>query len=157
VNFISLNSPIGRINISADDEYITGLAIGSVPTQLVNNIQSSKSMALLKTAEKNLRGYLSGVRKELDLPYKAEGTSFQKKVWTEVAKVPFGETVSYKQIAVKIGMPKAVRAVANAVASNPIAIIVPCHRIIGSDGKLRGYAYGLECKRKLLELEKILK
>ena len=98
--------------------------------------------------------YLNGKRKSFDIKYEINGTEFQKKVWKELTDIPYGETRSYKEIAVAVGNPKASRAVGMANNKNPIAIIVPCHRVIGSDGKLVGYAGGLDMKRALLTLEK---
>ena len=96
----------------------------------------------------------SGQRKEFDIPLAPQGTDFQKKVWKALQNINYGTTASYKEIAQKINNPKAVRAVGMANNQNPIAIIIPCHRVIGSNGKLVGYAGGLELKQKLLELEK---
>ena len=109
---------------------------------------------LLKEAAKQLDEYFSGKRKVFDLPLKANGTEFQKKVWKALTIIPCGQTRSYEQIAIMIDKPKACRAVGLANNKNPIAIIIPCHRVIGKDGKLTGYAGGLELKQKLLELEK---
>ena len=95
-----------------------------------------------------------GKRKEFELEMVLKGTEFQQKVWRELAKIPYGKTVSYREIAQNVGNEKAVRAVGTAIGRNPIAIIVPCHRVIGTDGSMTGYAYGVELKRKLLDLEK---
>lgn len=103
-----------------------------------------------------LREYLKGLRKVFtihDLTH-LEGTDFQKRVWQELLNIPYGQTRTYKEIARAIGNEKASRAVATAIGKNPLMIIIPCHRVIGSDGKLRGYAYGLDIKEKLLSLEK---
>lgn len=98
--------------------------------------------------------YFAGKRKSFDLPVKIEGTDFQKRVWLNLSKIPYGETVSYKQLAEMSGNPKASRAVGMANNKNPVAIVVPCHRVIGSNGNLTGYAGGLTLKKELLELEK---
>ena len=99
--------------------------------------------------------YLDGKRKEFSIYYlcKAEGTNFQQKVWQELLNIPYGQTKTYKDIAKNIGNEKAVRAVATAIGKNPLMIITPCHRVIGSDGKMHGYAYGINLKKKLLDLE----
>ncbi len=97
--------------------------------------------------------YLDGKRKHFDIPYKQEGTEFQKRVWSALCDIPYGETRSYKDIAVAIGNEKAARAVGMANNKNPITVIVPCHRVIGSSGKLVGYAGGLEMKEYLLDME----
>ena len=97
--------------------------------------------------------FFAGKRKEFDLPLLFVGTDFQKAVWNELLKIPFGKTVSYGEMALRIGMPKAVRAVANANGANSISIFAPCHRVIGSDRSLTGYGGGLSAKKFLLELE----
>ena len=99
--------------------------------------------------------YLDGKRKEFSIYdlCKAEGTNFQQKVWQELLNIPYGQTKTYKDIAKNIGNEKAVRAVASAIGKNPLMIITPCHRVIGSDGKMHGYAYGINLKKKLLDLE----
>ena len=106
-----------------------------------------------QNARQQLEEYFSGKRKNFDVPLLMVGTSFQKTVWNELQKVPFGHTESYLGLSRKIGDEKAIRSVAAANGANAISIMIPCHRIIGSDGKLTGYAGGLEVKRKLLQLE----
>ena len=108
---------------------------------------------LIKEAYRQFSEYLEGKRKVFDLPYKMQGTEFQKRVWKALCDIPHGETRSYKQIAQAIGNPKAVRAVGMANNKNPLLVIVPCHRVIGTNGQLVGYASGLEKKRLLLQLE----
>ena len=106
-----------------------------------------------------IREYLKGIRKDFTI-YELtclKGTDFQKRVWQELLNIPYGQTKTYKEIAKAIGNEKAVRAVATAIGKNPLMIIIPCHRVIGSDGKLRGYAYGVGVKEKLLSLEKDIK
>lgn len=98
--------------------------------------------------------YLSGKRKSFDFPYELKGSEFQKNVWNALLEIPYGETKTYKEIAILIGNPKACRAVGMANNKNPLPIVVPCHRVIGSNGKLVGYAGGVEIKDKLLEIEK---
>ena len=103
--------------------------------------------------ERQLRQYFAGERQQFDMPYDTVGTAFQKKVWQALLTIPFGETRSYLQIAEQIGNPKAVRAVGAANGKNPLSIMAPCHRVIGSNGKLTGFAGGLAVKAFLLELE----
>ena len=110
---------------------------------------------LVKEACRQLSEYLKGERKTFDLPLNPKGTDFQKCVWRALCDIPYGETRTYKQIAEAIGNPKAVRAVGMANNRNPITIIVPCHRVIGANGKLVGYGGGLEMKEFLLRLEKV--
>lgn len=100
-----------------------------------------------------LKEYFAGTRKEFNVPLDIEGTDFQKKVWNELQKIPYGKTISYKSLAEKLGDVKAIRAVGKANGQNPIPIIIPCHRVIGSDGSLTGYVGGLDVKEKLLEIE----
>lgn len=104
---------------------------------------------------KEINQYLSKYRKEFSIYdlVRLEGTRFQKEVWHELQNIPYGETKSYKEIAKNIGNENAVRAVASAIGKNPLMIIIPCHRVIGSDGKMRGYAYGINLKKYLLDLE----
>ncbi len=98
--------------------------------------------------------YVKGIRKTFDFPYELHGTEFQKKVWNALCQIPYGETRTYKQIAAAVGSPKANRAVGMANNRNPIMVVVPCHRVIGTDGALIGYAGGLDMKKALLELER---
>ena len=100
-----------------------------------------------------LQSYFRGKRKKFELPMVLEGTDFQKRVWTALQKIPYGETISYKKLAETVGNPKAVRAVGAANGANPIPIIIPCHRVIGNDGSLTGFGGGLPLKKQLLELE----
>lgn len=113
-----------------------------------------KPNQITRGCEKQLEEYFLGKRKIFEVSFALEGTEFQKKVWNEVYKIPYGKTVSYREIAKKIGNEKAARAVGMAIGKNPVAIMVPCHRVIGSNGKMTGYAYGIEKKVRLLELEK---
>jgi methylated-DNA-[protein]-cysteine S-methyltransferase len=108
---------------------------------------------LLLEAERQLRAYFAGALREFLLPLDIEGTDFQKRVWGQVSAIPYSETRSYSQIATAIGSPRAVRAVGAANGANPVPIVVPCHRVIGANGKLVGYGGGLAMKKRLLELE----
>lgn len=112
-----------------------------------------EDLALMAEVENQLKEYFEGVRKEFNLPLELKGTPFQKKVWDELKKVPYGVTISYGELSRRIGNPKAVRAVAQACGANPVAIIVPCHRIIATGGKTGGYTGGVEHKIRLLEIE----
>ncbi|PWL21208.1 MAG: methylated-DNA--[protein]-cysteine S-methyltransferase [Candidatus Aquiluna sp. XM-24bin5] len=109
------------------------------------------------SASSQLREYFAGKRQVFDLPLVARGTRFQESIWSEIEKVPFGQTATYKDLAIRAGKPKAARAVGGAVGANPIGIIIGCHRILGSTGKLTGYSggHGIPTKVKLLELEGI--
>lgn len=114
------------------------------------------SSAIIEKTISQLEEYFSGSRKVFELPLNFAGTDFQLQVWNELVKIPFGKTRSYLELAEKLDNPGAIRAVASANGANAISIIVPCHRIIGSDGSLTGYAGGLPAKKKLLQLEKAL-
>ena len=118
------------------------------------NGYEKKETPLIKKAALQFGEYFKGKRKSFNLPLTMRGTDFQMKVWNALKKIPYGKTAGYGEIAVKIGNPKACRAVGMANNRNPIAIIVPCHRVIGRDGSLTGYGGGLELKKLLLELEK---
>ena len=109
--------------------------------------------SVLKLAKEELEAYFKGLRKTFDIPLLLVGTEFQKNVWQELIQIPFGATTSYKELAQNIDKEKAVRAVASAVSANAISIFIPCHRVIGTDGSLTGYAGGLEAKKRLLEIE----
>ncbi|MDD3592062.1 methylated-DNA--[protein]-cysteine S-methyltransferase [Sulfurovum sp.] len=111
---------------------------------------------LLQETRKALDEYFAGKRKTFGLPLLTVGTPFQIRVWEALQKIPYGATVTYAQLAKEIGRPEAVRAVANAVGANALAIIIPCHRIVGSDGTLTGYAGGLALKQRVLDIETIL-
>lgn len=112
--------------------------------------------AVIENAVKELDEFFAGKRREFDVPLLFVGTDFQKTVWNELLKIPYGKTVSYGEMARRIGNPRAVRALANANGANSISIFAPCHRVIGSDNSLTGYGGGLEAKRKLLTLESAL-
>ena len=112
-----------------------------------------KASPITDEAARQLDEYFAGRRRAFDMPLLLAGTDFQVKVWNELLNIPFGETISYGDLAQRIGMPKAVRAVANANGANPLSVFIPCHRVIGSDRSLTGYGGGIEVKRRLLELE----
>jgi methylated-DNA-[protein]-cysteine S-methyltransferase len=142
-------SEIGLIEISGTEDGI--LSLGFVEEESVDN--SGISPCLEKCIEQ-LDEYFRGKRKEFSVNLLSEGTDFQKKVWNELRKIPFGETVSYKDIATSIGNKKATRAVGGAIGKNKIGIIIPCHRVIGSDGNLTGYGGGIWRKKWLLKHER---
>ncbi|MCX7950344.1 MAG: methylated-DNA--[protein]-cysteine S-methyltransferase [Clostridiales bacterium] len=141
------DSPIGLIKITANENAITGLDFVYKKTKEEEN-------ELIIICKKQLDEYFKGERIEFDLNIHLNGTEFQVAVWNELKKIPYGEKRSYKDIAKAIGNEKAVRAVGGANNKNKIAIIVPCHRVVGSDGSLTGYAGGLWRKQWLLEHEK---
>ncbi len=122
-------------------------------SKLGNTIQLQPEDPDMFNVYPQLQEYFSGERKHFDLPLEIEGTEFQKRVWNELLKIPYGRTISYKELAVRLGDEKVIRAAASANGANPLPIVIPCHRVIGSDGSLIGYGGGLEIKEKLLILE----
>jgi len=122
-------------------------------SKLVNTIQLKPEDPNMFNVYPQLKEYFDGERKHFDLPLEIEGTEFQKRVWNELLKIPYGRTISYKELAVRLGDEKVIRAAASANGANPLPIVIPCHRVIGSDGSLIGYGGGLEIKEKLLVLE----
>jgi len=144
-----INSPIGALLLAVSDRGLLALEFGKGKVQL-GWVESDEKTA---HCARQLTEYFAGHRQRFDLLLDLRGTDFQKSCWRELLKIPYGETRSYGNIARAIGNPLAARAVGLANGQNPIAIIVPCHRVIGSDGSLTGYGGGIETKRKLLELE----
>lgn len=138
---------MGPLAIICSETEILSVRIAS------DSLSENQQPALGNPAISQLREYFAGVRKEFDLPLRLEGTEFQQAVWYELLKIPYGQTRTYGQIAAAIGKPKAVRAVGAACNRNPIWIIVPCHRVVGANRNLTGYAGGLSMKLTLLDLE----
>lgn len=149
------DTPAGTILFTANETMLTGAhwkVFARAPEVLPGWREDAERFA---DSIRQFEEYFSGQRKEFDLPHNMLGTDFQKSVWNEIAKIQYGSHITYKDIAEAIGKPKAVRAVGTAVGSNPISIVVPCHRVLATSGKLGGYAGGLESKRTLLALEDI--
>ena len=143
-----IESPIGTIEIITDDSGVVSVFF------VENKGEGTEKNEILKRAEKQLTEYFEGNRKDFDLELSLEGTDFQKKAWNELANIPYGETISYKQQSERIGNVKAIRAVGGANGKNKISIILPCHRVIGKNGSLTGFAGGLDKKKWLLDFEK---
>ena len=143
-------SPIGLLQIHGEDEYITAIYFVEEAKEEVSTSPTVQQCAV------QLEEYFAGKRKEFDLLLKPEGTGFQNKVWTQLQHIPFGETISYLTLAKQLGDPKCIRAAGSANGKNPISIIIPCHRVIGSNGKLVGYAGALWRKKWLLNHENSL-
>jgi methylated-DNA-[protein]-cysteine S-methyltransferase len=140
-------SPMGLIEIQASDEGLR--AVSFVDNRVCEEASNIHNQLTIN----QLQEYFDGKRKDFNLIYDLEGTDFQKRVWLELLKIPFGKTKSYMDMAVALGDPKVIRAAASANGANKIGIIIPCHRVIGSDGSLTGYAGGLDKKKWLLEFE----
>jgi len=156
-----VRSPIGDLRLASTE---SGLAYVELPRAAgcglagwlhhhLPDAQRVDSRERNRAASVQIQEYLAGDRTEFDLPLDLRGTDFQRQVWEELQKIPFGDQRSYRDIAVAVGRPRAVRAVGAANGSNPVSLVVPCHRVINSDGKLGGYAGGLELKARLLAME----
>ncbi len=148
-----IQSPVGITLIEGDENGIQKILVYDD-----SDITPSKTIPkALQAAAKQLKEYFEGKRNDFNFPLNPQGTEFQKKVWQALLEVPFGKTASYMELTLKLGDPKAIRAVASANGKNPLWIVVPCHRIIGTDGSLTGYAGGLWRKKWLLEHENPVK
>ena len=153
--FMEMTSPVGTLKLVANDTALVAVLWENENpkrVRLAELIEQVHHPILLET-QKQLTEYFAGKRQQFDLPLDFEGTEFQKKVWQALLTIPFGETRSYRDIAEQIGNVKAVRAVGAANDKNPISIIAPCHRVVGANGKLVGFAGGLENKEILLKIE----
>ncbi len=148
-NFAIYKTQMGYIKIEHENGYITFLK--KLHEYSITDFGTETE--LTEKTYNQLLEYFDGKRKEFDVPYKMTGTDFQKKVWKALCDIPYGETRSYKDIAIAVGNPKASRAIGMANNKNPITVIVPCHRVIGASGKLVGYAGGLAMKEFLLDME----
>ena len=153
-NIFFYETVIGKIGIIETDNNITDVGFAGDTKNTQTEDIAVNETPLLKEAGKQLQQYLEGNRRHFDLPLLPAGTEFQKNVWRVLQAIPYGETWSYKKVAEKVGSPKAARAVGMANNRNPIAVFIPCHRVIGADGKLVGYGGGLHIKEYLLNLEK---
>lgn len=150
-----IRSPVGTLTLIASDNGLAAVLWENDKPSRVRLAADANGSdhPVLRETERQLGEYFVGRRQSFDLPLDPVGTPFQKSVWHALMRIPFGETRSYRDIAREIGNPAAVRAVGAANGRNPISIIAPCHRVIGTNGKLTGFARGLETKRRLLDLE----
>lgn len=149
-----MDSPVGRLLLAGDDSGLTMLSFCDPDRPAMpQSAWCEGDHRVLNEAQSQLAGYFAGERRQFDLPIAPHGTPFQLAVWRELLRIPYGETISYAELASRIGRPNAMRAVGAANGRNPIAIIVPCHRVIGADGSLTGFGGGLPRKQFLLELE----
>lgn len=151
MNYQYLETPIGQLRLVSDGHSITSIEFEGMHGDSGQDTQQSDTA--LAQCSGQLNEYFAGERKAFDLPLAPGGTEFQNAVWRALKQIPYGELQSYADIARTLDNPKAVRAVGAANGRNPIPIVVPCHRVIGSDGSLTGFAGGLEAKKALLELE----
>lgn len=153
-----IKSPIGKLLLVSDGTNLTGLYTEQQIKNKFNALPASvgaksDDLEIFQVTEKQLKEYFSGMRTEFSIPLKPQGSDFQKMVWEELRRIAFATTISYAELAKRLGNPSASRAVGNANSKNPISIIVPCHRVIGANGALTGYAGGIECKKELLHHE----
>ncbi len=142
------DTPFGVLSLTEEDGAITALSMPPAASA-----GAAAPTPLLAEAERQLTEYFAGRRQLFELPLAPRGTAFQQKVWKALCAIPYGETRSYRQVAEEVGCPRGYRAVGLANNRNPIAVLIPCHRVLGADGSLTGYAYGLEMKKGLLALE----
>lgn len=151
-NLFVYDTPVGKLGIKDNGASI--IEIYFVQDDEIIPKESLTETPLIKEAKRQLTEYFQGKRKDFDLPLETKGTAFQKSVWEALRIIPYGETWSYKQVAEAVNSPKAYRAVGMANNKNPISIIIPCHRVIGANGKMVGYGGGLHIKEYLLNLER---
>ena len=153
--YTHVDSPMGQILLVGDGTNLTGLNFQTEKRPIIIQPEWQEDAAPFAEAITQLRAYWAGERHDFDLLLVLAGTSFQKAVWRELQNIPYGETTSYGELARRIGKPKAVRAVGAANGANPIPLVVPCHRVIGSNGRLTGYGAGLPIKKALLAHEQL--
>lgn len=155
MNFQDIDSPVGRLRLMADGDRLVGIGFenGRDGLRETPGLENQTSSVLERTRIQ-LAEYFAGQRQDFDLPLDPRGTEFQRRVWHRLTLIPYGETTSYGAVARELGDPQASRAVGLANGSNPIAIVIPCHRVIGADGTLTGFGGGLPVKAALLELER---
>lgn len=161
INYTVADSPLGKMLVAATDRGICMVSFGDEAESLLDELRQEFHAAKIEKNDSNLKNAVSAILKSLngekvvlDLPLDIRASAFQMRVWSELRKIPYGETRSYAQIAEQLGNRNAVRAVARACATNPVALVTPCHRVIASDGKMRGYRWGIERKQQLLKNEK---
>ncbi|MGO4590532.1 methylated-DNA--[protein]-cysteine S-methyltransferase [Paenarthrobacter sp. 2TAF44] len=152
----TMDSPLGQLTLTARGEFLTGIFYEGhwhMPPPDYFGVPAGIEEPLFEQTRGELGEYLEGKRTDFDVPFEARGNAFQEKVWERLQHIPFGETISYGELALEMGDPHLAQAVGSAVGRNPISIIIPCHRVVGRNGQLTGYAGGLRNKRFLLELE----
>jgi methylated-DNA-[protein]-cysteine S-methyltransferase len=152
--YSNIDSPFGSLFVRGDGQFVTGLFLPQHQGWHGPDDSWQRSDGSFAIVREQLAEYFAGRRQRFDIPVKLIGTMFQQRVWQELLRIPFGTTITYAQLAARVGQPNASRAVGNANGRNPISIIVPCHRVIGADGKLTGYAGGVDKKEWLLAWER---
>lgn len=161
IDYTITNCELGKMLVARTEKGVCAVTFGDDENFLTEKLYEEYKQAEIKKDETNLKEYveailqnLSGKNKRIVLPIDVQATAFQMQVWDALRNIPYGETLSYKQVAENLGNPKAVRAVARACATNRVAVVIPCHRVVGSDGSLSGYRWGIERKQKLIDTEK---
>jgi methylated-DNA-[protein]-cysteine S-methyltransferase len=150
--YTTMQSPLGELLLTAEDGVLTGLYMPAEAHEPPPGAErGDRGFA---TVRRQLEEYFAGRRRAFDVVLAPPGTAFQQRVWGELQRIDYGQTISYAELAARIGRPTAIRAAGAANGANPISILIPCHRVIGSDGSLTGYGGGLEAKRALLDLER---
>ena len=152
--YCQIDSPLGPLFVQGDGQFVTGLYLPHHKGWSGPDATWIQSDTPFTAVRSQLREYFAGDRQQFDVPIKLVGTSFQQQVWQQLVQIPFGKTITYAELARRVGKPTASRAVGNANGRNPISILVPCHRVIGTRGKLAGYAGGVEKKEWLLDWER---
>ena len=162
IHYTIVDSPLGRLLVAATERGISAVYLGGSDRQLEGALKKEYPRANIERGKTELSGWVSqildhlrGREPHLDLPTDLQATAFQRRVWEELRQIPYGTTKTYSEVARALGHPNAVRAVARACATNPVSVVVPCHRVVRQDGKLAGYRWGLDRKRKLLEQEQM--
>jgi methylated-DNA-[protein]-cysteine S-methyltransferase len=155
IRYARFATPIGTLLATACGGALTGLYFDGerhAPAIRAGWVEDADA-APFGECRRQIREYLEGVRREFDVPLAPEGSEFQRRVWIEIARIPYGETITYAELATRAGAPGSARAAGTATGRNPVSILVPCHRVVGSDGSLTGYAGGVARKRRLLDIE----
>jgi methylated-DNA-[protein]-cysteine S-methyltransferase len=153
--YSTVKSPLGELILVADDSALTGLYFAGcdhIPAAREHWTLKAQHPVLQRTS-KQLQQYFAGKRTTFSIPLRLTGTDFQKRVWAEIARIPYGKTVSYTHLAKRAGTPQAIRATGTTTGRNPVSVVIPCHRVVGKNGSMCGFAGGLERKRGLLKLE----
>jgi AraC family transcriptional regulator of adaptative response/methylated-DNA-[protein]-cysteine methyltransferase len=160
IHYTIVNSPLGRLLVGATDRGVSALYLGESDARLEAALRKEYPRADVRRDHNGLESWvgkildhLQGQQPHLDLPTDVQATAFQRRVWEELRRIPYGTTKTYGEVARAIGRPSAIRAVARACATNPVSVVVPCHRVVREDGNLAGYRWGLDRKRALLAKE----
>lgn len=160
INYTIVDCKLGRLLVARTEKGVCAVAFGDDDAALLRELEGEYSNAAIIASDANLSEFVAAVvanidgrERKLDLPLDLRATAFQMQVWEELRKIPYGETVSYSDVATRIGKPNSVRAVATACASNRVALVIPCHRVVGKSGALSGYKWGIERKKELLDRE----